>query len=73
MSAGIALGAGILCYMAWGLTHRKPGEKLSVYLIHTRLGVQVSNVIKLFESMSRLESNSTSLSIMFIIATKHLI
>ena len=40
MSAGIALGAGILCYMAWGLTHRKPGEKLSVYLIHTRLGVQ---------------------------------
>ena len=40
MSSGIALGAGILCYMAWGLTHRKPGEKLSVYLIHTRLGVQ---------------------------------
>jgi hypothetical protein len=40
MSAGIALGSGILCYMAWGLTHRKPGEKLSVYLIHTRLGVQ---------------------------------
>ena len=40
MSAGIALGAGILCYMAWGLTHRQPGEKLSVYLIHTRLGVQ---------------------------------
>ena len=40
MATGLALGVGILGYMAWGLTHRKPGEKLSVYLIHTRLGVQ---------------------------------
>jgi hypothetical protein len=33
MSGGIALGVGVLAYMAWGLSHRQPGEKLSVYLV----------------------------------------
>jgi len=33
MSGGLALGVGVLAYMAWGLSHRQPGEKLSVYLV----------------------------------------
>jgi hypothetical protein len=52
MSGGIALGVGFLCYMAWGLTHRKPGEKLSVYLIHTRLGVQGAIIGSLAAAMT---------------------
>lgn len=39
-SFGIGGGLAVLGYMMYGLKNRKPGEKLSVYLIHTRLGVQ---------------------------------
>ena len=40
LSAGIFGGLGVLAYMAYGLRHKPKTEKLSVYLIHTRLGVQ---------------------------------
>ena len=48
----LSVGTGILFYMLWGLTHRKPGEKLSVYLIHTRLAAQGAIVGILGAAMS---------------------
>lgn len=40
MSAGLGVGGLVLAYMLSGVGRRGKGEKLSVYLIHTRLGVQ---------------------------------
>jgi hypothetical protein len=50
MVIGIGVGASVLGYMAWGLRTRK--EKLSVYLIHTRLGVQGSIIGALSVAMT---------------------
>ena len=40
LAGGVLGGMSVLGYMLWGLRHRPKNEKLSVYLIHTRLGVQ---------------------------------
>lgn len=45
MPAGIAVGTGVLAYMMYALKTSK--EKLSVHLIHTRIGVQSSVVVSL--------------------------
>ena len=45
MPAGIAIGSAVLAYMMYTLKTSK--EKLSVHLIHTRIGVQSSVVVSL--------------------------
>lgn len=40
MVGGLGCAVGVLGYMLYGLKNRDPGQKLSVYLIHTRLAVQ---------------------------------
>ncbi len=40
LTAGIFGGMSVAAWMMWGLKHRPKDQKLSVYLIHTRLGVQ---------------------------------
>ncbi len=39
-TAGIGGGLGVLSYMLYGLKNKPANQKMSVYLIHTRLGVQ---------------------------------